>query len=165
MPCSVLIRRIVSPILLVWALVGCGAPRSVDRLIDQAARAVEAERRLLERDLARAEALLAERRAALADGFEADLAARQTIDRDWVGAHARAYAAAREAVLRDALARESELATRRANLGDALRAQRLAADLVATHRRLFDPITRRLDMLTPTPTPTPEPEPEPGAGP
>lgn len=147
MRCFGPITRMINAALLISALGGCGAPRSVDALMAQADRAIEREQRFLQADEQRARDRLDERRATLADAFAADLAAREAVDRDWYRQHAEAYATAREAVLEHALTRQAELAARRDNLEDAGQAQARALRLIQAHRQLFDPLERRADRV------------------
>lgn len=141
--------RTVSVAVLLAAPWGCGVPRSVDALIGQAGRVIDRERAHLEADQQRVDDRLAERRASLTDGFEADLDNRQSVERDWYRRHAEAYATAREAVLRQAMNRRVELDRRRDNLAEARRAQRRALVLIDAHRRLFQPLAERAARLVP----------------
>jgi len=125
---------------LIASAAGCASPPSVVPLLTVVDKALAAEGNALETDAERREAWFEQSRRALADAFEADLAAQSELERQWVRDHAGVYAAAREALARREIVQQQALQTRRENLAVARDAQRRAIQLIQRQDRLFDDV-------------------------
>lgn len=129
----------LATLLLAGALsVGCQSPPAVGPLLDVVYQAVASEQDQLEADRQRFAALADQQRAALADAFDADLAAVDQLDRRWVAEAAGAYALARELLARNQVQVDHQMQTRQRNLQLSRRALQRARALLAAHDRLFD---------------------------
>lgn len=125
---SFVARATVSLALMV--LTGCASPPSVTPLMRVVEGALRAEALRVEGDIERLAEWHALQARTLRDGFEADLDARPTLDRQWVSEHVSVYTAAREALLRHQIEQATAAARRRANLETAAEAQRRAIGLI-----------------------------------
>ena len=127
------------PLLCIAAtLFGCSSPPSVVPLMRAAEQTLNEERRLVDEDRARRTALFERRRDALAAGYEADLAERETLDPAWVLEGTRAYTAAREALLRHEMELERRATIRKQNLELAGAALERGVALIQQRDRLLE---------------------------
>ena len=122
-------------------LTGCTSPPSVVPLLNVAAEVIEAEAARLDADAQRDRQRVESQRQALADGFAADLRARDTLDTAWVASAAEVYALSREMLVRHEHALDEERRRRQENLDLALDAHRRAIELLQQQDQLVDRIT------------------------
>jgi hypothetical protein len=128
-------RNRLTPCLVLTVLVatfvgGCASPPSVVPLLEQTQRVLREERRLLAADAERSEAWFDQQRSALAAAFEADLAARDALNAEWVRTGVTAYVAAREALVEQETQLARQRQVRMQNLDLASLAQRRAIALI-----------------------------------
>lgn len=127
----------VGAVVLAAVVGGCASPPAVMPLMQSARQAMQEERRLLEEDAERHRAHFEQQREAIADGFEADLERRESLDPAWVMQGVRAYTMAREQLLRQELELRRQVEQRRRNLNHASAALDRAAGLLRQRDRLL----------------------------
>lgn len=81
-------------VMVASLLTGCTTPPGAARLLAVVDGVLEHEEELVKEDASRDGEMLAQARAAMEAGFEADLRSQQQLDRDWVLSASRVYAAA-----------------------------------------------------------------------
>lgn len=143
--------EVVLASLVVWAS-GCAAP-SVAPLLRVAAEAMRQEQDRLTIDLDRDRLAMESRRAALRDGYAADLREKgdPVLDAEWVMEATDVYVAAREALVHHEWALAEERRRRRDNLDAAIEAQERALRLIERQDELLRHVTnpRLLERITP----------------
>ncbi|NBC96474.1 MAG: hypothetical protein GVY27_08990 [Deinococcus-Thermus bacterium] len=122
--------------MLLLALGGCGAPPSVESLLEVSGEVLSRERDRLEADADAASSRLESQKSMLAEAFERDLSAKSTLEPRWVREAVSAYVAAREAMIDQAAAVELAYERRIENLASAHAANRRALALLRDQRAL-----------------------------
>jgi hypothetical protein len=142
--------------LAVLSLTACATPPSVAPLLRAGGAAAEEEARLLEADQARDREFLSQARAALTEGFEADLRAQPQLDAAWVMGSVEVYVAACETLVRHETGLLAERRQRADNLRAAAAAQQRALQVLEQQDQLLtgDDRLNLWKLLSPSTSPT-----------
>ena len=119
------------------SLTACTSPPSVTPLLRATDRALEAEARHLQTDLAQTQQSLNQSRLTLEQGFIKDLETQTILDKQWVLEASELYAVAREQLLIHQMEIERQYQHRRDNLELASQAQQRAITLLENQDRLI----------------------------
>lgn len=116
MKCASRIVPLSAAVWMCFLVGGCSTPPSVPLLVNVAGKVIQQEQQHLSDDSQRLSQWYTQQRSALEAGFNADLAARDQLDADWVAQGARVYVTAREMLLEHELETKRQIELRQENL-------------------------------------------------
>lgn len=119
------------PVAAVCGLVGCATPPGVERLLAAVDGVLLQETELVRQEAARDEEMLAQARAGLEAGFEADVRGRGALEAEWVLSASKVYAASLVELGRHEARLAEQRRVRLENLTVARQAQGRARELLA----------------------------------